>query len=617
MTTWTDAENGGSVFSDAETGGSDVTATGESLITASNAAAALSALGVSAFAQTVLDDTTAADARTTLGAAGTAALAADSGSSLVGFLPSGNGASTRTMQAKARDIVSLADFGPAGDGSTDDTTAVSNALNSGAKEVLVTPGTFKISDVDLPAGVTLRGAGGKIKFTLGSTASGIDCASESKIVDVVFDVGGSDSLGTSAAIDIEGTDVQIVGCHFEGETGAGSSNNKVNYTIRFSNTADCSRALIAHNTFKNTFFGIIRQLGTTGLASHSRIIGNTFSGVDKGDAIEINIGKDVGFVILGNTIDDVSADGVSNAGIAIGIAGDATSGNGEDDEARRFIIANNYVNNSIMGIHVEGCNNFLIQGNAVSNVTGGTGSEGGIQCWGCSEFTIQGNHTFGNDIAGIKVAAESTDDSFSVAISGNTCVDDPRGIHVVSDETGETVSITGNTIINASVGGIVGTGTADWAISGNVTQGCGTAYILNMSSASNRLHFAGNIDHGSTTKFSLSNASSTSFNSQGNCDVQGDMDAEIVIAADATSFDARNGRNFRTSANTGATAITAITGRAGQTINIRGGSNTNSTTIADSGNFRLSAALTLGANMSITLFCLDGSTWLERCRSAN
>ncbi len=50
----------------------------------------------------------------------TAALAASSGSSLVGFLQAGAGAVARTLQAKNRDVVSVRDFGALGDGVSDD-----------------------------------------------------------------------------------------------------------------------------------------------------------------------------------------------------------------------------------------------------------------------------------------------------------------------------------------------------------------------------------------------------------------------------------------------------------------------------------------------------------------
>jgi hypothetical protein len=51
-------------------------------------------------------------------------------SNAVTFLQAGTGAVTRTAQAKMRDVVSVADFGAVGDGTTDDYQAIRNALDS-------------------------------------------------------------------------------------------------------------------------------------------------------------------------------------------------------------------------------------------------------------------------------------------------------------------------------------------------------------------------------------------------------------------------------------------------------------------------------------------------------
>jgi len=53
------------------------------------------------------------------------------GSSIVGHIANLTGAVARTVQGKLRDTVSPEDFGAVGDGITDDTTAVVNAINSG------------------------------------------------------------------------------------------------------------------------------------------------------------------------------------------------------------------------------------------------------------------------------------------------------------------------------------------------------------------------------------------------------------------------------------------------------------------------------------------------------
>ena len=73
-------------------------------------------------------------------------LAASNGSSLVGYVQTGTGAVATTVQARLRQSLSVKDFGATGDGTTDDTTAIQNALNAGTgRSVYFPAGTYRFS----------------------------------------------------------------------------------------------------------------------------------------------------------------------------------------------------------------------------------------------------------------------------------------------------------------------------------------------------------------------------------------------------------------------------------------------------------------------------------------
>ncbi len=75
-----------------------------------------------------------------------------------GFLQTGTGAVRRTWQNKARDWVSVKDFGAVGDGVADDTAAIQAAVTA-SRAVEMPAGSYLISGViTLPANTTLRGA---------------------------------------------------------------------------------------------------------------------------------------------------------------------------------------------------------------------------------------------------------------------------------------------------------------------------------------------------------------------------------------------------------------------------------------------------------------------------
>jgi hypothetical protein len=86
-------------------------------------------------AQSLLTDTTVQSALDSLSNSST-------GSSKIGFLQAGTGATATTVQARLRQTVSVKDFGAVGNGTADDTAAIQAALNTG-KSVYIPSGTYK------------------------------------------------------------------------------------------------------------------------------------------------------------------------------------------------------------------------------------------------------------------------------------------------------------------------------------------------------------------------------------------------------------------------------------------------------------------------------------------
>jgi len=123
---------------------------------------------------TGLGDGSAATDAATVGQTATA-LAASSGSSLVGYLPSGTGAVVSTVQTKLRESVSVKDFGAVGDGVTDDYAAIMAAINSAAygtgyyisaPAVYFPPGTYKVNTtIQLKKAVRLYGDGSGLPYS--------------------------------------------------------------------------------------------------------------------------------------------------------------------------------------------------------------------------------------------------------------------------------------------------------------------------------------------------------------------------------------------------------------------------------------------------------------------
>jgi hypothetical protein len=139
----------------------------------SNAAASEAAAALSESNAAASEAAAAASAAGVLGQ-----FAASSGSSLIGHIASGTGATARTVQAKLRESVSVLDFGAVGDGATDDSAAINAAIvavnAAGGGIVNLDALNYAVATpIYMLSGVTLKGKGpGSTTVTqIGSAAS--------------------------------------------------------------------------------------------------------------------------------------------------------------------------------------------------------------------------------------------------------------------------------------------------------------------------------------------------------------------------------------------------------------------------------------------------------------
>ena len=202
-------------------------------------------------------------------------LASSDGSSAIGFIQSGTGAVARTVQDKARETVSVKDFGAVGDGVTDDTIAIQNCidylLSLGGGTAFFPDGdylvstsvlsdTFSNDGVDVPASecsivlwknVSLVGQSeGGVKITT---------ALNTKII-----------LAMIAAERCTVRNIEIAGAWSPGEAGAGMG-------IFSLATAGMADAAFNKNTFENLY---IHDVASYGIGLQNGIpVNNTINNV--------------------------------------------------------------------------------------------------------------------------------------------------------------------------------------------------------------------------------------------------------------------------------------------------------------------------------------------------
>ena len=268
------------------------------------------------------------------------AISTAGGSSLVGFQQAGTGAVATTVQAKLRETVSVKDFGAVGDGVTDDTTAIQNAVNA-ASEVRFTPGkTYIVSPQ------TLSSLGGGVGIC-------INVSSNRRLVIYGATIKQKDGTGGSGAV--IGNTAAVQNVLIEGGTVDGNRANTSNTMggIVFYNATNCEiRKVLVKGSrqigagFRSTTTGFGKNAVRDCIIEDSGYIG-----------IQCNR-QDLGVEISGNIV-DFSVDN------AIDVEGNNTSG--DPGFGSRIVITNNRCSNFTTGIFLESIGNAIVSNNYLDN----------------------------------------------------------------------------------------------------------------------------------------------------------------------------------------------------------------------------------------------------------
>ena len=550
-----------------------------------------------------------------------------------GVVATGTGAEkTITISGGSSALISVKDYGAVGDGATDDTTSIQNAINatSAAKQRLYIPaGTYIVSSLSLLDNTYLFGVG-TLKRKASSTGSVITTSSKNNCILKGFTIDGNKSAATAnnAAIYISGgyqiviDGITVTNHTYDGITIVNTTDRtqKTESYIKNCTVSDSERYGIEVQDVKD--LTIIGNL-ISNLSGASNPIQNTGISIfgtsaDKTDLVTVE----------GNTVIDAGGAGISapyfytdpGAPYPVGYFG----------VSKVQIIDNKVKGSGYNGIVVQ-TNNGIVSNN-ICDDNGTTTGHQGILING-HYITVDGNSSINNKGVGIDVGDGKfvtvtnniVNNNVQIGIEINSCesciVD---GNIVRSNWLGDAdadAKIRAGILVQEDTGQFIG-GCKDITVSNNeVKTGTNQAYgisVLNPYGArvsetdpTDRVSIIGNslTGSGSTRALNIETDNGT-FICEKNIDyLPGDI-------ASATSITVDQNTNF--AIVTGTTTITSIVTdtakyQRGRMLTILF---TGALQVTDGPNLKLNGNLTTSDGTTLTLVAKD-SKWYEVSRSIN